>query len=86
MISVTPPAQRVQFILGEEEDDGTHESHPLFSEMEELVQDGGEMEWKETARYEMKCVSTKIFIISISVYTDNCVFCIFTDTLLLSLV
>ncbi len=53
MISVTPPAQRVQFILGEEEDDGTHESHPLFSEMEELVQDGGEMEWKETARYEM---------------------------------
>jgi sodium bicarbonate transporter 10 len=37
--------------LGEEEDDGTHESHPLFSEMEELVQDGGEMEWKETARY-----------------------------------
>lgn len=24
MISVTPPAQRVQFILGEEEDDGTH--------------------------------------------------------------
>ncbi|XP_035714213.1 electroneutral sodium bicarbonate exchanger 1 isoform X3 [Folsomia candida] len=48
---ITPPAQRVQFILGEEEDDGTHESHPLFSEMEELVQDGGEMEWKETARW-----------------------------------
>lgn len=41
----------MQFILGEDEDDGTHESHPLFSEMEELVQDGGEMEWKETARY-----------------------------------
>lgn len=52
MVSVTPPAQRVQFILGEEEDDGTHESHPLFSEMEELVQDSaGEMAWKETARY-----------------------------------
>lgn len=50
-LAVTPPAQRVQFILGEEgDDDGQHESHPLFSEMEELVQDGGEMEWKETAR------------------------------------
>lgn len=48
--AVTPPAQRVQFILGEEADDEAHESHPLFSEMEELVQDGGEMEWKETAR------------------------------------
>jgi len=47
---VTPPAQRVQFILGEEEDGGTHESHPLFSEMGELVQDGNEVEWKETAR------------------------------------
>ena len=47
-----PPSQRVQFILGEEEDDGTHESHPLFSEMEELCynQDGGGAEWNETAR------------------------------------
>lgn len=49
---VTPPAQRVQFILGEDADaEGNHESHPLFSEMEELVQQGDEMEWKETARY-----------------------------------
>lgn len=32
-------------------DDGTHESHPLFSEMEELVVDGDDMEWKETARW-----------------------------------
>lgn len=50
-IPVTPPAQRVQFILGEEVGDDAHESHPLFSEMEELVKDGDEMEWKETARY-----------------------------------
>lgn len=50
IIQGTPPAQRVQFILGEEIDDGT-ESHPLFSEMEELVQDGDELEWKETARW-----------------------------------
>ncbi|XP_041779706.1 sodium bicarbonate cotransporter 3 isoform X10 [Anopheles merus] len=52
---VTPPAQRVQFILGGEvggEGDGTqHESHPLFSEMEELVKEGDEMAWKETARW-----------------------------------
>lgn len=47
----TPPAQRVQFILGEDANDDTHESHPLFSEMEELVGQGEEMEWKETARW-----------------------------------
>lgn len=49
--AVTPPAQRVQFILGEEIDDTTHESHPLFSEMEELVKEGNDIEWKETARW-----------------------------------
>ncbi|XP_018043642.1 PREDICTED: sodium bicarbonate cotransporter 3 isoform X5 [Atta colombica] len=48
---ITPPAQRVQFILGEEVGDDAHESHPLFSEMEELIKDGDEMEWKETARW-----------------------------------
>lgn len=49
---VTPPAQRVQFILGEDiNEDGTHESHPLFSEMGELVREGDEVEWKETARW-----------------------------------
>ncbi|XP_033208483.1 sodium bicarbonate cotransporter 3 isoform X1 [Belonocnema kinseyi] len=47
----TPPAQRVQFILGEEVGDDAHESHPLFSEMGELIRDGDEMEWKETARW-----------------------------------
>nr|XP_049691790.1 sodium bicarbonate cotransporter 3 isoform X2 [Helicoverpa armigera] len=49
--TLTPPAQRVQFILGEDVDDSTLESHPLFSEMEELVKDGDELEWKETARW-----------------------------------
>lgn len=50
---MTPPAQRVQFILGEDIDaDGqTLESHPLFSEMEELFKDGDDLEWKETARW-----------------------------------
>lgn len=31
--------------------DDTHESHPLFSEMEELVKEGDDIEWKETARW-----------------------------------
>ncbi|KAB7498207.1 Electroneutral sodium bicarbonate exchanger 1 [Armadillidium nasatum] len=51
---VTPPSQRVQFILGEndEDGDGMHESHPLFSEMETLCEmENGELEWKETARW-----------------------------------
>lgn len=50
---MTPPSQRVQFILGEDDDgDGTHDSHPLFSEMETLIEmEGGELEWKETARW-----------------------------------
>uniref|UniRef100_A0A182QVR5 Anion exchange protein n=1 Tax=Anopheles farauti TaxID=69004 RepID=A0A182QVR5_9DIPT len=51
---VTPPAQRVQFILGGEvggDGEVQHESHPLFSEMEELVKEGDEMAWKETARW-----------------------------------
>jgi sodium bicarbonate transporter 10 len=48
----------VQFILGEDGngEDGIGqppplESHPLFSEMEELVKEGDEIEWKETARW-----------------------------------
>merc|ERR1719209_2252803 len=49
---LTPPAQRVQFILGQESQDLEHESHPVFSEMEELyVGEDGNMEWKETARW-----------------------------------
>ena len=52
---MTPPAQRVQFILGQESQDVEHESHPVFSEMEELyVGEDGNMEWKETARWWCK--------------------------------
>lgn len=47
----TPPSQRVQFILGEMDEDDLHESHPLFSEMEELFVDGADIEWRETARW-----------------------------------
>ena len=51
---VTPPAQKVQFILGQSQEKGDvdHETHPVFSEMEELFMgEDGDMEWKETARW-----------------------------------
>jgi len=58
-LSATPPAQRVQFILGEDHDDSGHEPHPLFSEMEELfLSEDGEMEWKETARCDFLFLSS----------------------------
>lgn len=41
----------MQFILGEDADNGAHISHPLFSEMEILVKEGDEIEWKEAARW-----------------------------------
>ncbi|PIK59524.1 sodium bicarbonate cotransporter [Apostichopus japonicus] len=48
------PSQRVKFILGDESTaDEEHQSHEVFTELEELstAQDGDEMEWKETARW-----------------------------------
>ncbi|XP_078287435.1 electroneutral sodium bicarbonate exchanger 1-like isoform X3 [Rhinoraja longicauda] len=45
------PSQRVQFILGTE-DDEDHVPHELFTELDEICQRGGEdAEWKETARW-----------------------------------
>ncbi|XP_062822503.1 electroneutral sodium bicarbonate exchanger 1 isoform X4 [Anolis carolinensis] len=45
------PSQRVQFILGMEEDE-EHVPHDLFTEMDEIcVKEGEESEWKETARW-----------------------------------
>ena len=73
-----PPSQRVHFILGEEADgdDGTHESHPLFSEMEELCfnHDAGEAEWNETARsvYTNIVYKYKHNIYSIYNYIQHC--------------
>ncbi|KYO26942.1 hypothetical protein Y1Q_0019358 [Alligator mississippiensis] len=50
--SYDTPSQRVQFILGTEDDDEEHIPHDLFTEMDELCfRDGGECEWKETARW-----------------------------------
>ncbi|KAK6961751.1 sodium bicarbonate cotransporter 3, partial [Biomphalaria glabrata] len=45
-----PPSQRVQFLLGEEEDED-HRAHDIFCEMAELFPAGDEKEWKETARW-----------------------------------
>ena len=65
---VTPPAQRVQFLLGRDEDcdDEDHQAHAIFCEMEELRPSGedGEKEWKEIARYVSQQV---LFIASHSV-------------------
>ncbi|XP_048408447.1 sodium bicarbonate cotransporter 3-like isoform X9 [Stegostoma tigrinum] len=46
------PSQRVQFILGIEDDDEEHMPHDLFTELDELCfRDGEDCEWKETARW-----------------------------------
>uniref|UniRef100_A0A4W4FW83 Anion exchange protein n=1 Tax=Electrophorus electricus TaxID=8005 RepID=A0A4W4FW83_ELEEL len=46
------PSQRVQFILGTEDDDEEHIPHDLFTELDELhFLDGQICEWKETARW-----------------------------------
>ncbi|XP_075301833.1 electroneutral sodium bicarbonate exchanger 1-like [Opisthocomus hoazin] len=45
------PSQRVQFILGTEEDE-QHVPHDLFSQLDEIcVKEGEEAEWKESARW-----------------------------------
>lgn len=50
LTSSDTPSQRVQFILGNEED-AEHVSHELFTELDEIcVKDGKDAEWKETAR------------------------------------
>ncbi|XP_065515633.1 electroneutral sodium bicarbonate exchanger 1 isoform X7 [Lathamus discolor] len=45
------PSQRVQFILGTEEDE-QHVPHDLFTELDEIcLKEGKDAEWKETARW-----------------------------------
>ncbi|XP_042656648.1 electroneutral sodium bicarbonate exchanger 1-like [Tyto alba] len=45
------PSQRVQFILGTEEDE-QHTPHDLFTELDEIcVKEGEDAEWKERARW-----------------------------------
>ncbi|XP_043972041.1 sodium bicarbonate cotransporter 3-like isoform X1 [Gambusia affinis] len=46
------PSQRVQFLLGTEDDDEEHIPHDLFTELDELSFRDGEVQvWKETARW-----------------------------------
>lgn len=46
------PSQRVQFLLGTEDDDEEHIPHELFTEMDEIcVREGEDSEWRESARY-----------------------------------
>ncbi|KAA8588189.1 hypothetical protein FQN60_001383 [Etheostoma spectabile] len=46
------PSQRVQFLLGTEDDDEEHIPHDLFTEMDEIcVRDGEDSEWRESARW-----------------------------------
>uniref|UniRef100_A0A8C7F2H6 Anion exchange protein n=1 Tax=Oncorhynchus kisutch TaxID=8019 RepID=A0A8C7F2H6_ONCKI len=45
---VSPAAERLRYILGEEDDMPTP---TLFTEMDTLQQDGDELEWKESARW-----------------------------------
>ncbi|KAJ8352239.1 hypothetical protein SKAU_G00237150, partial [Synaphobranchus kaupii] len=50
--SYNTPSQRVQFLLGTEDDDEEHIPHDLFTELDEIcLREGEDAEWKETARW-----------------------------------
>uniref|UniRef100_A0A8C6MW98 Anion exchange protein n=1 Tax=Mus spicilegus TaxID=10103 RepID=A0A8C6MW98_MUSSI len=50
--SFDTPSQRVQFILGTEDDDEEHLPHDLFTELDEICwREGEDAEWRETARW-----------------------------------
>lgn len=46
--AVSPAAERLRHILGE---DDTTPTPTIFTEMDTLQHEGGELEWKESARY-----------------------------------
>ncbi|XP_053732170.1 sodium-driven chloride bicarbonate exchanger isoform X5 [Synchiropus splendidus] len=46
------PSQRVQFLLGAEDDDEDHLPHDLFTQMDEIsVREGEDSDWRESARW-----------------------------------
>ncbi|TNN84551.1 Sodium-driven chloride bicarbonate exchanger [Liparis tanakae] len=52
LVEGNTPSQRVQFLLGTEDDDEEHIPHDLFTEMDEIcVRDGENPEWRESARW-----------------------------------
>lgn len=60
-VSVSPAAERLRHILGE--DDSTP-TPTLFTEMDTLQREGDELEWKESARYTHKHKGIRAFITS----------------------
>lgn len=46
--AVSPAAERLRHILGE---DDSAPTPTIFTEMDTLQHEGGELEWKESARY-----------------------------------
>lgn len=64
LLSPDTPSQRVQFILGTE-DDAEHVAHELFTELDEIcVKDGKDAEWKETARSgTASCILSSSFLL-----------------------
>ncbi|XP_063070124.1 sodium-driven chloride bicarbonate exchanger [Engraulis encrasicolus] len=50
--SYNTPSQRVQFLLGTEDDDEEHIPHDLFTQLDEICwKEGEDTEWRETARW-----------------------------------
>ncbi|KAL2081453.1 hypothetical protein ACEWY4_023306 [Coilia grayii] len=50
--SFNTPSQRVQFLLGTEDDDEEHIPHDLFTQLDEICwREGEDTEWRETARW-----------------------------------
>lgn len=66
------PSQRVQFILGTEDDDEEHMPHDLFTELDELFfRDGHVYEWRETARHDAHPSSLLLVDVSSSNHINN---------------
>ena len=47
------PSQRVQFLLGTEDDDEEHIPHELFTQMDEIcLKEAEDSDWRESARLD----------------------------------
>ncbi len=70
LMSADTPSQRVQFILGTEDDDEEHIPHDLFTELDELsFYSGQAYEWKEMARWGNNSVCVVVvYVFAILIY------------------
>ena len=59
MLAGKPPSERIQFLLGMD-DDEDHQTHDIFCEMGELRHEADEYEWKETARCVRVCLPLRL--------------------------